>query len=73
MSEQRYFQADISRLAERPARETWIGELVKCRCRHGIGSHSFEGCAGDFRGPCDCLLSRFGVIDVAVFEARLGK
>jgi hypothetical protein len=59
---------NIGRLADSQAKDTWIGELVKCACSHGIGRHSGTGCEGDFRGVCRCRRTRAAVMEFAVCE-----
>jgi hypothetical protein len=49
---------------------TWLGELVKCFCGHGIGKHSSSSCEGDIRGRCNCCLSPNAVLEAATRAER---
>jgi hypothetical protein len=49
---------------------TWLGELLGCRCGHGIGRHSAAGCEGDIRGKCDCPYDPTIVLHEAVAAER---
>lgn len=51
---------------------SWLGEMVKCFCGHGIGKHSASGsrCKGDIRGRCFCCLSPSTVLQTAINAER---
>lgn len=51
---------------------SWLGEMIKCSCGHGIGKHSGAKCEGDIRGRCDCRLSALAVLEAATSAARRG-
>jgi hypothetical protein len=61
--------SDYSRHHHQPP-ATWLGELVKCFCGHGIGKHSAGTCEGDIRGRCNCCLSPIAVLDAATRAER---
>jgi hypothetical protein len=49
---------------------TWLGELVGCRCGHGIGRHSARGCRGYGGGRCRCSHHPTEILERAILEAR---
>jgi hypothetical protein len=48
----------------------WLGELIACRCGHGIGRHSTQGCGAYLGHRCPCGSGPSEVLDHAIRDAR---